>query len=331
MHLWQIRHFPKNAKSFSILTAALALAVTAAILIGPPQFDRLTQAQDSKAADKKAAPNTDGAERPQDSSTAGETTPADAYVRKALRQLLAYNSVTADIIEHLAFGNRRFRATGSYLQGGEQRLRLEFTVQIGKETQGTLLEVCDGQVLWTRSVIGETPRVTRRDVRTIRNAITANDQLPREIQWRELGIGLGGLPALLSSMERTMVFDALKEETSRQSKHVVVQGRWKSDYLAKLPRASDNTLPEFVPDRVRIYFDATTLFPRRIRYLKKLPEKEAYQPIATLDFNNVVLNGPVDADAFNFVPRDQEVPEDITKQYLEQLKSAAGAETPAAK
>jgi hypothetical protein len=247
------------------------------------------------------------------------------------------------------------------------RLRLEYDVRVGDET-GSLLEVSDGQVLWTRHIIGaaeeaeakdgDTPstaepqaaesaptteapppgqlpatnstetkkqdnvRITRRDVGKIRKAGLENPNVPERVLIVELG--LGGLPALLASIEDNMQFSTVHEEQIDGQSVTVIEGTWTQASFERFGGKSANQrLPDHIPEKVRIYFDSATLFPRRILYLKQDLVRSFFRPMLTLDFVNVALDGPIDEMAFHFEPPEGVIPNDITELYLKQL--AAGA------
>ena len=80
-------------------------------------------------------------------------------------------------------------------------------------------------------------------------------------------------------------------------------------------------LAPYIPDRVRIYFDESTHFPRRILYLKKAGDTQL--PMLTLDFLNVQQNAPVSADDFTFYPPEGAVSQDVTQGIIEQIIRSA--------
>ena len=69
-------------------------------------------------------------------------------LKQARIMLARHKSIRANIVEKVQVGGHGLIATGRYLQRGPLKLRLEFDLQIGKTT-GALLEVCDGEVLYT--------------------------------------------------------------------------------------------------------------------------------------------------------------------------------------
>lgn len=246
---------------------------------------------------------------------------AEALLKKAREKLLTYTSIRTHITEKVEIGPKPFIITGNYLQGKDLKLRLEFQVQsqnsAGKPV-GTLLEICDGQVLWTEHTIKGTSRVTRRDVQAILQQAQLNPQAQSNMLVAELG--LGGLQGLLASIQKNMNFVSVAERTISGKTLTVLNGVWKDEFLAQWKGgapAAPVELPAYVPDGVRIYLDQDTLFPRRIVYLKKT--QDSLQSMVTLNFSKVTLNSPIPETEFAYEPPDGVFPVDITKQYLQQL------------
>lgn len=247
-----------------------------------------------------------------------ESPEAKAALDQARQRLLSYPSIKAKLVETVALANRRFTINGSYLQGGsgDLRLRLEFQVKLG-DTEGSILEVCDGQVLWTRHQIGTDVRISRRDVRQILQA-AADNGLPDNLITVELGFG--GLPGLFASIEKSMQFDQYKEDTADGRKLVVIEGGWKPEMLAIWQgKKHDSPLPDYVPSRIRVYLDGESLFPRRILYLGRNAEN-ILRPKVSLDFSEIETDTAIPAAKFKFVPPDGVFPEDMTPQFLDQIK-----------
>ncbi|MCC7423592.1 MAG: hypothetical protein IT428_25260 [Planctomycetaceae bacterium] len=281
---------------------------------------------DEKPAKEKPAKDSAGEEKPASSITDKTTVTeskgaieARATLKAAREKLLQFRSIKAKIIENVAISERRFKAEGVYLQGSNLRLRLELTVKAGSLT-GTILEVCDGQVLYTQYSLGDTPRITRRDVKQILEATKAATKSPESQLVAELG--LGGLPSLLASVEQAMKFSKAREETIDGQTFTVLEGTWGKEFMDQWKSLNKNSerLPEHIPDSVRIYLDSKTLLPRRFVYLKQPTEKGTPRPMVTLDFVDLVLNAPLSDDEFYYVPPDGVSQDDITHIYLDRLR-----------
>ena len=264
-NLWQIPYFPKNMKSHPILTAALiaigALGGTTGFVVPwvicaadskPPAAPAVAKAPSTAPAPMPAAP------------AAKPVPPADPLdtLRVACERLVAsgVRSIKSRIVERVSIGGRRFRLEGTYVQSTDLRLKLDFKLQSEAAEQGlegSFLEVCDGTILWTRHNVGGQTRVTRRNVRQILEA--SKNGLQTNLLAVELG--LGGLPALLASLERSMKFEAITQEEVNRKKFTVITGTWNDAMKETLKSSTGNRPSSHIPDSVRIYFEPVVLFP----------------------------------------------------------------------
>jgi outer membrane lipoprotein-sorting protein len=245
---------------------------------------------------------------------------------QARQKLLAYQSIKAKLTETVALSNRKFTAHGSYFQGrgSDLKLRLEFQVKLG-DTEGALLEVCDGQVLWTRHNVGGEIRITRRDVRQILQAAAEHGFGDHLIT---VELGFGGLPGLFAAVEDSVIFDDYKETTLDDRKWIVLEGGWKPALLKLWQGGKPNApLPEYVPTRIRVYLDGESLFPRRILYLNHNAEK-VLRPVVRLDFTEIEVDTAIPAEKFQFMPPNGIFPEDLTSQFLDRIKQRRQASKP---
>jgi hypothetical protein len=242
-------------------------------------------------------------------------------LRVARERLVAsgVRSIKSRIIERVSVGGRRFRLDGTYVQSTDLRLKLDFKLQSEAAEQGlegSFLEVCDGTILWTRHNVGGQTRVTRRNVRQILEA--SKNGSPTNLLAVELG--LGGLPALLASLERSMKFDSMTQEEINGKKFTVIGGGWNDTLKQTFKSSTGNRPSSHIPDSVRIYFEPVILFPRRIDFLKKQKGSDEPEVVVELDFLDIVINAPVDDHQFEFEPPSGIRTIDVTNDYLKQLK-----------
>jgi hypothetical protein len=304
--------------------------------------------RDLRGADESAAKP--AAETSPDSASQDpESSPeALALLHEARQRLFTHSSVRASIREYVQLGDHSFEAVGAYVAGPFNplpQLRLEYQVRVGN-TVGTLLEVCDGQILRTQKSLKRldhpantgSPRnqeedptaplttITRRDVRKILDAVHRYGPNPETILQAELGIG--GLPALLTSMERVMVFDSVREEPLQGRPCHVLQATWKPSYLKEIAsqfQIFGRNVQSYLPAFTRVHLDAQTLFPLRITYWPTPAESgPARPPLLTLEFTDVHLNEPVNPVLFEF-PASEVDESDITEEFIEAIKAAAAA------
>lgn len=248
------------------------------------------------------------------SSVFAQTPKPGDYLKSAQQKIGEHRSIRAEVVETIALTEPPFKMTGTYLAAG-LKLRLNYQSKMPSGAAGSLTEVCDGERLWTLTELPGSKRVTRRDIRQILAAVESSKMRPERAA--SVDLALGGLPALLSSLQRTMEFDTLREETVDDHNVVILQGKWNEEWQAKLS-VKGGVLPPHLPEALRIYFAADTQFPERLIYLK-LQENKRYKPLLDLQFRNVVLDGSVDDREFDFTPPENIEPEDVTRQYLDQL------------
>ena len=229
-------------------------------------------------------------------------------------------SIRLRIVERVSISGRKFRLEGSYLQGTDLHLRLELNVipeRSPSRVAGKLLEVCNGTILWANYQVGKETRITRRDVSQILAASKTNGQ----INFSTVELGLGGLPALLASLDRWMKFDSVTQQEISGKKFTVLAGAWKDECLKELlKKMSKQHLPEHVPDSVRITLETDSLFPRRIAFLKHRGNQ--VESLVELDLLEIVLNSPIDEHQFEYSPPDGARPVDVTTEYVQQLQNA---------
>jgi hypothetical protein len=274
---------------------------------------------------------------------------ATALLKSARERLSQWQSIQANVIQRIDVGDRRLKSTGRFVAGEFPRLRLEYEVSVGN-TVGRLLEVCDGQVLHVERRIedisgpaDEKPasdkeeskdaskpfiEAMRRDVQRILRA--TGDAQGAAVSMHAGDLGLGGLTAMLASLDRTMVFDSIREEQHNGQNFRVIQGIWNPKSFAEIQArlgGMSQQMAMFLPERVRIYFEADSLFPVRILYLKLASnqgERRTYRPILSLEFHDVEFDAPIPADAFSYrVPAGVQQKDD-TDDFIQLLKVSQG-------
>lgn len=293
---------------------------------GNEQNSEKKASAESKSEDEASSETS--AEKPESN---GKASTGAAIIRKARDSLLSFTSINAKITNIIMMGGRQFSASGDYQQGADLRLRLSYTIKLGsgpKAKTSSLLQVCDGQILWTQRKFSrnaaDKPVVTRQDVRRILSEAQKAGNVPGNLLVVELG--LGGLPALLASLQRSMDFGEVKTE----GVYTVVEGTWKKQLLQQLMRAaidSKSRLPDHIPDLVRIYFHPVgkdRIFPSRIQYRRKHPERDTSVAMVTIDFEKVEIDRPIPNELFTYAAPDDVVERDMTDQYIKALQARSG-------
>ena len=102
-----------------------------------------------------------------------------------------------------------------------------------------------------------------------------------------------------------MSFNRRREQSFQGRPFIIIEGTWNASFLQTLTdddRPVSDELPEYVPDRVRVYIDKATQFPHRVVYLKKVPGRQVLKPMVSLEFRNVKVNVRLADTVFSFKP-----------------------------
>ena len=294
-----------------------------------------TPAAAEKAVDEKSSDAAPG-DKPATESTPEDKAGADQLLSEARSQLLNRQSLQADMQQQIILGDRRLEAEGTYLSGSFPKLRLEYKIRVGS-MQGALTEICDGTILHTEKAIGKVgakdPDVvyTRRDVQKILAATENSQNLPVASLGAEMGIG--GLPAILASIDRCMIGQRVTDEEFEGQKCRVYYGNWDpvvfQKYKAGLGENAEQVLANlvpFFPDSVRVFFTADTNLPVKIVYLKnelnESGEVVGERAMMLLAFRNVKLDQPLSPTVFQFVLPTGREELDTTKDFLKLIEQA---------
>ena len=330
-------------------TPSIRTLVTSVLLLGIGWSGlRSIQAQpEAPAAAEKPAPDkgsgeADKAASPSE-STPEEIAQADALLKEARHSLLNRQSLQADMLQQIIQGDRRLKAEGTYISGLFPKLRLEYKIRVGS-MQGSLTEICDGTILHTQKAIGKAGakdpelQFTRRDVQKILAASENSANLPIASLGAEMGIG--GLPAILASIDRCMNGKRVTDQEFEGQMCRVYHGAWdpvvRQRYQAGIGAESDRvmaSLVPFFPDTVRVFFAADTLLPVKIVYFKhdldEAGKVTGERALMQLEFRNLKLDQPVAPTTFQFVLPAGREEVDTTKDFLN-LVNAANAAMPIA-
>jgi len=248
-------------------------------------------------------------------NTAAAVQQASDLLKRSHAQLISHQSLRADVQELAHLTSPPLQMTGTYLSAGI-KLRLEYRVKLAGGVEGELLEVCDGERLWSLLELPNSRKVTRRDVRQILAA--AERAQGRPDRAAAVDLALGGLPGLLTSLQRSLEFDSVKEEMFEDQPVLTLTGRWNPQLAQQLGGdAQQPRFPPHIPEAARLSLAKETLVPVRLAYLKRT--EQGVRLLLDLRFRNIVLDGPVSDKDFDFTPPEGVEPEDITRDYLRQL------------
>ena len=331
-----------------------ALTVMAGFLLS---IGGLTLAKSAVFADESPAPATPAAT---DSQSPAETPvpakaavpnpnlpAADEILTQLRTKLGELDSLRCELHQTSLISGMKLTARGKYLEASGNRVNLEFMIfpmvaekaddaeQLALDAEaepvdeaqnrGILNQVSDGSVLSTLWKNGDMQRVSRRDITSILAAAEATKVY--DVKNAAMDLGVGGLRGLVSRLQTTMEFAPVKSITVGDRKVYEVTGRWSERIrkeVFKVPEGSIVDPRPHVPEYTRVYVDAETMLPRRIQFLKRSmdPTAKMVRPLITLDFRNLVINEPVDDQAFVFKTPEKAVEVDETENVIQMIQQS---------
>ncbi|MEX2188803.1 MAG: hypothetical protein WD875_18485 [Pirellulales bacterium] len=272
---------------------------------------------------------------------------SDALLRRAVSQLNATGGIEAKVRQRVDLFDRELIGSGSYVQQGSgvtTRLRLEMRMRTDKAAT-ELLQVCNGETLWTFNAADGLRTLRRVDVDRVIDALRS-DASTRPGGFSGVAMGLGGLPWMVDGLRQYCRFAPAESGRLGDLDVLIVNGTWRSEkLLALLPddekkrvaeggKIDPARLPPHLPDGVVIYLGRDDLFPYRFDYTRTLPRDASQsapaaggvavpaksKTIVTLEFYEVQIGAAIPPDRFAYKPGQGAI--DDTERYIERLKAS---------
>jgi hypothetical protein len=278
---------------------------------------------------------------------AGPPTPAEQTIDAAITKLKALQTVRAEVRQDVDMLGQKFTVSGQYLKGPDYRVRLELQISGLPETEGRMLQISDGTVLWDYSQILGQEFYGRMEIQKVVERLNSPD-FDDSIRtfYIQQQFGISGPQALLEGLRQSARFD-VQEEGELDGKAVwILRGRW-SD-MAALGLGPMAPVPAYIPGIVSVWIGKEDGWPYQVLLQgKKRPDiaaerkiqlgpdgrpignitKQEEEPLSRflLRYEEVELN-PVldDADFFFSVPSAaQSQVRDTTAERLAELDNVA--------
>jgi len=341
-------NLPNHLSLRGFRAAGVGLLLSAAAVLA----DETPGVQDPAASAAAAVPAA------QEAAAAPALPSAEDVLNQARTRLEGLDSLTCELQQTASMAGIRLVAKGTYTEASGNRVYLAYQIfpmspmkaadgqAMGleapalefkpEETRGELLQVSDGNVVYTQWKNGESVRVNRRNLRDIQDAAAAVPGY--EANSVAMDLGVGGMRSLLSRLQASMTFVPVKQVKAGDRSLLEVTGRW-SDRVRKevfqLPEGTFVDSRPHVPEYVRVYVDQETMLLRRIQFLKHSLDatQKMARPLLTLDLRNLKVNEPVDPALFSYTPPEKTPAEDQTEAVIKAIKAsiepapAAGAAT----
>ena len=263
-------------------------------------------------------------------------------------------SISARLRQKIHLLDHELIGSGSYEQMGRQeqrRFRLELKVPVG-DSMSSFQRIHTGKYLWVCEELGSQTTLAQIDVELVRRLV-AQRQNSRAGSGPAGGIAmpLEGLPKLLANLNDSFQFSIVRQGYLDQLAVWQLEGTWKPAVLAEWVGKQKEkvlagepinwkALPPQLPQRVVLTLGHDDLFPYRMEYLRESAAGKQNDPsglgtIATLEFFEVRLGGPISPQRFVFQPGNRTVVNG-TEAYLKQLgiterrRRTAASKAPAA-
>ena len=275
-------------------------------------------------------------------------TPAERLIDEAAAKLAKLRSVSATLLETVDMLNQQIKIKGTYLKAPENRIYLLLSVSGPPDTNGTTLQVCDGETLWDYQAILEAPQAYRKfSIKPIMERLNSPELDPKIKEQAMNQLGLAGPETLLVGLRRDFRFEE-KEDATLDGKPVwILHGSWKNRQGLTGPDGRPvpqvGMLPPYIPSDALLYLgkedgwpyklslegrQPTSLFDTRKkgpdgRYIGSKSSIETVAPTkVVLEYADVKLNVGIQLNEFVFQAPPAASVEDNTEMMVRALDQA---------
>lgn len=272
-------------------------------------------------------------------------TEAEKLIDEAAEKVAAIESVSADLVQDVKMLGQSFQIQGRYLKAPDHRVYLKLSVHGLPGSSGTMLQVCDGEVLWDYQQVLESQTYRRLSIKPILERLNS-PEIDEELREQLLtSLGFAGPETLLLGLRATIHFDQKPEEGELDGKPVyILRGKWKSrEGLVgpdQRPLPPTGMLPPYIPNLAILHIGKEDGWPYKLdlqglqmsplvdtrqigpdgKRIGKLSSIERQDPSEIhLVYSNVQLGATIRADEFAFqAPANANI-EDNTEVILKGL------------
>jgi len=216
----------RNNRTALFPTLATALAASWLTVAGTPQAT--AQATAPPAQPFTAQVNAATPAGPAATAPAEPPTEAERLIDDAIKKVAAVKSASADLQQNVTMLGQSFEIKGRFLKAPGSKIYLRMNVSGLPGSTGTMLQVCDGEVLWDYQKILDSESYRRMSVKPIFERLNSPD-LEASMRDQVLsGLGFAGPESLLVGVRKSIKFDQ-KEEGEWQGKPVyILRGTWRN-------------------------------------------------------------------------------------------------------
>lgn len=271
----------------------------------------------------------------------------DQLVQEVInRSLERRPNIAAKVRQLVRIGDEVLRGKGSYWQqgvGNLRRTRWELETTLVGADPAFVVQVYDGEYVWTDRKLPGTRKVTRVGMEAIRREANSQNGAGQGsgIAGFTDAAARGGLSQLVASLARCFTFSSPQPMQLGERTMLAVIGTWRPEQLERewpgLSTKPPEEWPSHLPHHVLLYIDSSELFPYLIEYrgggdaaLVTDPHGvfATRHPLALFEFLEVEYFGStMPQSLFQYAPPDPSW-HDVTSKVIEELR-AAGTKGPA--
>ncbi len=197
--------------------------------------------------------------------------------------------IAAKIDQTVDMLNQKFELHGSYYKDTGNRVRLQLETQaVGDKGLTTMLQVCDGKILWEYQQVLGVKYYRKQEVTPILKKLE-DSGLDEDFKALIINsLGFGGPEGLLGGLQGTIEFNQFADNTVDGVPSYILGGTWKD--RSRLvgpndrPLTPTSPLPPYIPSNVQLFIEKATLWPYRIEMIGTVPT-EMIEDVREIDKN----------------------------------------------
>jgi hypothetical protein len=201
--------------------------------------------------------------------------PAERQIDIATVAVRQMDRIAASIDQEVDMLNQKFKLEGNYYKDTGNRMRLQLKLVGLGDAASTMLQVCDGKILWDyQKVLGMQSYKKREIVPILKKLEDPVLDEPFRVMITS-SMGFGGPEAMLSGLRKAVLFDQLSEEKLDGVDVYVLGGQWRD--RSNLMTANDRPLsptaplPPYIPSNVRVFVGKFDGWPYKIEMIGNKP------------------------------------------------------------
>jgi hypothetical protein len=277
-------------------------------------------------------------------------TEAERTLDVAIGQVKALKTVSAEINQTVDMLEQHFTVTGQYRRAEGHRLSLRLSLSGLGDTEGTMLQICDGTTLWDYSKILDSQNYRRLEIGKVLKRLESAEFDATTREYATAQLGFSGPDALLSGLRKAIKFER-KEAATLDGRSVwFLQGSWKDVGALAAPGQAvppvGAPLPPYVPSLASVWIGQDDGWPYQVLLEGRVPtvllssnrpklgpdgRPTGRMPVAQkeppskflLTYHHVELDRPIAPEEFAFQAPPNARVYDQTEERLAELERAS--------